>query len=744
MKKLLLLGLIFSSYQSIAQKGLQPAESGNLPTRTNATLINAQEKTLLCVDTLRYPQLKEQILGTNNFPSFSLWKADDESVSQAFLNTGAISISGIEFFGMMTAGGAASVTVEAAIYNVDVNNNPTTLVASGTSTFSSTTAGYRYVSFTPVSVSGNYAVVLKPTNTNGRFSAVLNNPAIGQSYDENFARYKSSYYPQSAGNFVSILTLTNDPVNFTTGQYDFEPIVAPIVSYSINTDFTAVSSPSCLGTPVAYTNTTTPAYVFTNRMLDYQQFKAHFQGAPDSTFAYLMDATTEVWQANHNYTYATAGTFNPTLYTLGGFWNSCTDTKSKPVIVSPLDNAGFAFSATTLCSGAGSEIPTVNLAGGTFTSSPAGLVINASTGEVNLATSAENTYSVTYTTAGTCPNTSIATLTLTSAPNASFTFAQSAFCSAATDPIPALGGGASSGVFSSTTGLVINSSTGVVDLSASSPGTYTVTNTIAASGACPAAVGTYDITVDLTPTATVSGSGQLCGTGTIPVSIALTGSGPWDVSYSDGSTTINVNGQTTSPLVINTTANGTYTVSSVTVGACSSAGVGSATVTFNANPTVALTALANMCVNNTAVTLTGGTPASGTYSGTGVTAGSFNPVTAGVGTHVITYTFTDGNGCFGTATQSIIVDACAGIDELADLNISVSPNPGNDLVTIKFNGSNDLTYSMISEDGKIVINSKVITPGVSEVFSVKSFAHGMYFIHLSNENGTTIKKMIVQ
>ena len=37
-------------------------------------------------------------------------------------------------------------------------------------------------------------------------------------------------------------------------------------------------------------------------------------------------------------------------------------------------------------------------------------------------------------------------------------------------------------------GLSINAGTGVVDLSASTPGTYTVTNTIAAAGGCPAKI----------------------------------------------------------------------------------------------------------------------------------------------------------------------------------------------------------------------------------------------------------------
>ncbi|MEL7425919.1 MAG: proprotein convertase P-domain-containing protein, partial [Bacteroidota bacterium] len=64
------------------------------------------------------------------------------------------------------------------------------------------------------------------------------------------------------------------------------------------------------------------------------------------------------------------------------------------------------------------------------------------------------------------------------------------------------------------------------------------------------------------------------------------------------------------------------------------------------------------------VALGGGAPAGGVYSGPGVTdAGNgteffFDPVTAGIARHDITYTFTDANGCTNTATTFIDVNSC--------------------------------------------------------------------------------------
>jgi hypothetical protein len=73
-------------------------------------------------------------------------------------------------------------------------------------------------------------------------------------------------------------------------------------------------------------------------------------------------------------------------------------------------------------------------------------------------------------------------------------------------------------------------------------------------------------------------------------------------------------------------------------------------------PQVSFSALSAVCVNASPLALIGGTPTGGVYSGTGVTNGTtFNPQTAGVGTHTITYEFTATNGCSATATRTITV-----------------------------------------------------------------------------------------
>ena len=63
-----------------------------------------------------------------------------------------------------------------------------------------------------------------------------------------------------------------------------------------------------------------------------------------------------------------------------------------------------------------------------------------------------------------------------------------------------------------------------------------------------------------------------------------------------------------------------------------------------------------VCFDQQAFTLTGGTPAGGTFSGPGVSTNMFNPGTAGIGAHTITYTAP--GSCVTNCTFTITVNAC--------------------------------------------------------------------------------------
>jgi|14BtaG_2_1085337.scaffolds.fasta_scaffold08096_3 hypothetical protein len=178
----------------------------------------------------------------------------------------------------------------------------------------------------------------------------------------------------------------------------------------------------------------------------------------------------------------TAGSYTVT----GTDANGCSATSSSVTVTElPLDDASFSYSANSYCQNAASN-PTTTPAtpGGTF-SSTTGLSINSTTGEINLAASTVGNYVVTYNTpsGNACPNSSTQNVEVLAVDVASLSYPASSYPQSGTDPSPTFSP-QNGGTFTATpSGLSINSSTGVIDLSASSVNSYTITYN--SGGACP-------------------------------------------------------------------------------------------------------------------------------------------------------------------------------------------------------------------------------------------------------------------
>ena len=97
----------------------------------------------------------------------------------------------------------------------------------------------------------------------------------------------------------------------------------------------------------------------------------------------------------------------------------------------------------------------------------------------------------------------------------------------------------------------------------------------------------------------------------------------------------------------------------------------------NALPDVSLYLMSDVCIDRAAFQLSGGIPAGGIYSGRGVNNGNFNPADAGTGAHIITYTYTDGNGCTNSATNTINVRPLPEAGFTVDPNFAVPTYPVN-------------------------------------------------------------------
>ena len=188
---------------------------------------------------------------------------------------------------------------------------------------------------------------------------------------------------------------------------------------------------------------------------------------------------------------------------------------TSQITITALPIATFSYPGTPYCQTASNPSPVLSpgATAGTFSASPAGLTINSVSGEINLTGSSPGTYTVTNTIpAGNgCPEVTATTnITITALPVATFSYPNASYCQNSTNPSPVFSGGGVAGTFSSSPGLSLNPATGQINLASSTPGTYTVTNTIASSGDVQLVIATATITID--PVA-VGGSITPCSSG---------------------------------------------------------------------------------------------------------------------------------------------------------------------------------------------------------------------------------------
>jgi hypothetical protein len=129
---------------------------------------------------------------------------------------------------------------------------------------------------------------------------------------------------------------------------------------------------------------------------------------------------------------------------------------------------------------------------------------------------------------------------------------------------------------------------------------------------------------------------------------------------------------------------------------------GGAQLTVNALPVVSCPSSFTVCPGSSAFTLTGGSPGGGTYTGIGVSGGQFNPVAAGVGTHTITYTVTNGtcsNSCNFTITvDDIIPPVISALPTPSIIECPASPSFATPTATDAC-GTPTLTFADVSTPG---------------------------------------------
>jgi PKD repeat protein len=250
----------------------------------------------------------------------------------------------------------------------------------------------------------------------------------------------------------------------------------------------------------------------------------------------------------------------------------------------------------------------------------------------------------------------------------------------------------------------------------STPGTYSVSLQATNGNGTNTATQNNSITVNAIPSAptiTPGGPTTFCQGGNVVLTSSAASGNTWS------------NNSTGTTLTASTSGN--YTVSG-----CVSPASSAVTVTVNPNPTVSFGSVSQLCVYDAPITLTQGSPAGGTYSGTGVSGNQFDPAVAGLGNEVLTYSYTNGNGCSGSAQTTVVISDCLGVDEAGNITLSIYPNPSEGFFTIVANET-VVSTMVYDQSGKLV--KEIKGESVNEVaVDLTSFAGGVYTVKVITES----------
>lgn len=425
-------------------------------------------------------------------------------------------------------------------------------------------------------------------------------------------------------------------------------------------------------------------------------------------------------------TYAVAPSANTTYTVVGTDANGCVDTSWIDIVANPQPSVDVTGTYSAICDNAVTPL-TMTATGAT---SYSWMPNAANTAVVTETPVASTTYTVVGTDANGCMDSATYSVTLMPSPDLNVTGMNST-CSGVCDTMVAVVTGGtpaytyfwSPGNYTTPTIYDCNTTTTC----------YTVMVTDA--NGCTDLMTNICHIVYQPPTIAATGPPSICegdsatlnATGSNLASINWSPSG--DLNTSTGNTVIATPTVTTTYTVVGTSSDGCTDTTSLEL-------------TVNPLPVVTYTsAVDTVCTTDAAFTLTGGSPAGGTYSGPGVTGSTFNPASAGAGSHSITYSFTTASGCSGEASHTIVVDACVGIFEQSGQgDVNVYPNPFSTSVTIVRSNGAQAVVRIFDMTGKLVLSETI--SGTRAEIETSGLANGMYSMQIVSEKGTETFRVI--
>ena len=405
------------------------------------------------------------------------------------------------------------------------------------------------------------------------------------------------------------------------------------------------------------------------------------------------------------------------------------------VTVFPIPSLSSSLNPPAICSGTSfSYTATSSVSGATFTWSRAvvaGISEGASsgTGDVNevLTNNTNAPINVTYvyvSSANGCTNSGEnLVVTVNPLPVVSFSGLAAAYCEDASGVL--LTGAPSGGTF---TGTGISGDSFFPSIAG--PGTYTITYTFTDGNFCTNSTN-QPVTVNALPVVSFSGLDTSYCIDVIPVTLIGNPSGGTFTGQG-------ISGNFFDPASAGSGGPYPITYTYTDINGCTNST--NQSVTVFSLPVVFFSGLASQyCVDAPAANLTG-TPAGGSFSGSGISGNSFSPAISGAGGHAITYLYSDSNGCSNTEVQNVIVYdlpvvGFSGLDSAYCINestpVPLTGIPSGGLFTGSGISGNNFIPSLATV-GTIPINySFTDTNGCTNSTTQNIIVHGLPFVNFS-------------
>jgi hypothetical protein len=197
----------------------------------------------------------------------------------------------------------------------------------------------------------------------------------------------------------------------------------------------------------------------------------------------------------------------------------------------------FAYPLNSYCRNGNYPLPSISgTLGGTFSSAPAGLSLNTTTGEIKLDSSAVGIYMITYS-VGTCPSTDSFALTVKATPDPSFSYPTPLCASSGAPTVFPTPNTGNTDLYFAPAGLAfISNRTGEINPALSTPGTYLIQHSIPATPGCNSTRANFSMTIVGLPSVAAAGNAQtVCGdTAILSGNNPTYGTGVWTVINGTG------------------------------------------------------------------------------------------------------------------------------------------------------------------------------------------------------------------